>query len=172
MVPFISLQVDRRSAVPLHRQLYEELRSAVLAGRLSPGARLPSPRSLSTDLGISRNTAAGAFDQLLAEGYLEGKVGSGTYVAASLPEDLLHVRELPRRNASAAAPPAELSRRGAVLASTPVSLSPDFGNARAFRPGVPALDAFPCELWARMAARILRHPSAGLLSYADAAGHP
>lgn len=171
MVPFISLQLDRRSAVPLHRQLYDELRSAVLAGRLSPGARLPSTRSLSADLGISRNTAAGAFDQLLAEGYLEGKVGSGTYVAGSLPEDLLRVRELPRANARPAVPPAELSRRGAVLAATPVS-SPCLGSARAFRPGVPALDEFPCELWARMAARILRHPPAGLLNYADAAGYP
>src|SRR5438067_1037548 len=99
MVPFISLQLDRRSAVPLHRQLYDELRSAVLAGRLSPGARLPSTRSLSADLGISRNTAAGAFDQLLAEGYLEGKVGSGTYVAGSLPEDLLHATAVPRGHA-------------------------------------------------------------------------
>jgi GntR family transcriptional regulator/MocR family aminotransferase len=132
---------------------------------------LPSTRSLSADLGISRNTAAGAFDQLLAEGYLEGKVGSGTYVAGSLPEDLLHVRELPRANARSGAPPAELSRRGGVLASTPVSLTPGPGNARAFRPGVPALDEFPCELWARMAARILRHPPAGLLNYADAAGY-
>jgi GntR family transcriptional regulator/MocR family aminotransferase len=172
MVPFISLQLDRRSSVPLHRQLYEELRSAVLAGRLSPGARLPSTRALSADMGISRNTAAGAFDQLLAEGYLEGRVGSGTYVARSLPEELLYVTGPSQGNARAVIPRAELSRRGAILAATPVSMSADFGNALAFRPGVPALDAFPRELWARMAARLLRHPPAGLLSYADAAGYP
>ncbi|MBZ5625463.1 MAG: PLP-dependent aminotransferase family protein [Acidobacteriia bacterium] len=171
MVPFISLELDRRSTVPLHRQLYEELRSAVLAGRLSPGARLPSTRSLSTDLRISRNTAAGAFDQLLAEGYLEGKVGSGTYVARSLPEDLLYITDAPSGDSRHSVPPATLSRRGAVLASTPVSLSRDAATARAFRPGVPALDAFPRERWARMASRILRHSRAEWLSYGHAAGH-
>jgi GntR family transcriptional regulator/MocR family aminotransferase len=170
MVPFISLELDRRSAVPLHRQLYEELRSAVLEGRLSPGARLPSTRSLAADLEISRNTAAGAFDQLLAEGYLEGKVGSGTYVASSLPEDLLYITKAVPAKSRGAAPRAVLSRRGAMLASIPVSLSPDSGAARAFRPGMPALDAFPRELWARMAARILRQSQTGFLSYGSAAG--
>ena len=172
MVPFISLQVDRRSATPLHRQLYQELRDAVLAGRLSPGARLPSTRSLADDLAVSRNTAAAAFDQLLAEGYLEGKVGSGTYVARSLPEDLLQVGR-GRLTAARlpAAPSGQLSRRGVTLAATRPSLHAD-GRPRAFRPGIPALDAFPHALWARMAARILRHAPASLLSYNEAAGLP
>ena len=88
MAPFQSLRIDRRSAAPLQRQLYDEIRAAVLERRLAPGSRLPSTRALAADLGISRNTAAGAFDQLLAEGYLEGRVGSGTYVARALPEGL------------------------------------------------------------------------------------
>ena len=171
MVPFTSLQLDRGSGVSLHRQLYEELRAAVLAGRLSPGARLPSTRTLADELGISRNTAASAFDQLLAEGYLEGKVGSGTYVAKCLPEELLHVRTKPRRSVPDPAPAARLSRRGKVLATTPVCGSPDTGVSQAFRPGVPALDAFPFDLWARIAARIMRRPAAGLFSYGEAGGY-
>ncbi len=171
MVPFTSLQLDRGSSIPLHRQLYEELRAAVLAGRLSPGARLPSTRTLAGELCISRNTAASAFDQLLAEGYLEGKVGSGTYVAKCLPEELLHVREKPRRSVPDPTPAVRLSSRGNVLAATRVCGSPDTGVPQAFRPGVPALDAFPFELWARIAARIMRRPAAGLLSYGDAGGY-
>src|SRR5579863_4044193 len=80
MVPFASLQLDRASPLPMQRQLYVEIRAAILGGRLSRGARLPSTRALAADLALSRNTVAGAFDQLLAEGYLEGRVGSGTYV--------------------------------------------------------------------------------------------
>ena len=80
MVPFTSLHLDARRSAPLHRQLYAEIRGAVLSGRLAAGARLPSTRSLAADLGVSRNTVAAAFDQLMAEGYLEGKVGSGTFV--------------------------------------------------------------------------------------------
>ncbi len=171
MVPFISLQMDRRSALPLQRQLYQELRAAVLEGRLSPGARLPSTRALAADLGISRNTAASAFDQLRAEGYLEGKAGSGTYVARTLPEELLRVRAAPAPNAPVTMPAARLSRRGEMLSAIPVSLSRERAKAHAFVPGIPALDVFPRDLWGRTAARILRHAPEELLSYHSAAGH-
>ena len=83
------LGIDASRPEPLHRQLYGGLRSAILDQRLKPGARLPSTRSLATTLGLARNTVHGAYDQLLAEGYLETRHGSGTYVAASLPDDAL-----------------------------------------------------------------------------------
>jgi GntR family transcriptional regulator/MocR family aminotransferase len=80
------ISLDASQATPIHRQLYEKLRSGILAGRLRAGERLPSTRALAAELGVSRTTVVTAFDNLLAEGYLEGKVGSGTYVASSLPE--------------------------------------------------------------------------------------
>lgn len=171
MVPFISLQVDRRSSVPLHRQLYDEIRRAVLAGRISAGARLPSTRTLAADLQLSRNTVAGAFDQLLAEGYLEGKIGSGTYVASELPDDLLRApREpSPRQSGSAGAP--RLSERGRMLAETSVSPNRGVDPDRAFSPGIPALDEFPRELWARIVARTVRLCRSELLSYSSPAGY-
>jgi len=86
-----TIALDPSAATPLHRQLYEGLRQAILAGRLPAGMRLPSTRALAHDLAISRNTVLDAYAQLLAEGYLVGKVGSGTYVARALPEELLHV---------------------------------------------------------------------------------
>lgn len=172
MVP-LSLSLDPRSATPLHRQLYEEIRAAVLGGRLSPGARLPSTRVLATDLDISRNTVAGAFDQLLAEGYIEGRPGAGTFVAKELPEQLLRVSPGVRAPARHRAPVAELSKRGRLLAATPVApAARDGASASAFRPGIPALDAFPRDLWARIAARLYRQSRFELFSYGDPAGHP
>src|SRR5579872_2876339 len=90
MVPLV-LSPDPHSATPLHRQLYDEIRAAVLGGRLAAGARMPSTRALAADLQLSRNTVAAAFDQLLAEGYLAARRGAGTFVARVLPDDLLRV---------------------------------------------------------------------------------
>ncbi|HEY1339338.1 MAG TPA: PLP-dependent aminotransferase family protein, partial [Bryobacteraceae bacterium] len=172
MVPFTTLQLDPRSPVPLHRQLYAELRAAVLAGRVSRGARLPSTRALAADLDVSRNTVAAAFDQLLAEGYVEARVGSGTYIASALPDDLLRAADPPRPAPSAPPPELKLSARGRMLASIAVSPSPGSAEPRAFRPGIPALDAFPRDLWARIAARHIRHARTALMSYSSAAGLP
>src|ERR1700743_1507495 len=65
----------------LWRWLYTELRGAILDGRLKPGARMPSTRSLGMQYSLSRGTVVAAFDQLQAEGYTRTEVGSGTYVA-------------------------------------------------------------------------------------------
>ncbi len=80
------IQVDRTSAVPLYRQIEDQIRSAIHEERLRPGARLPGIRTLAADLGVARVTVATAYDQLTAEGYLVGRVGSGTCVAPDLPD--------------------------------------------------------------------------------------
>jgi GntR family transcriptional regulator / MocR family aminotransferase len=172
MVPLV-LSIDPRSNTPLHRQLYDEIRAAVLGGRLSAGARLPSTRALAADLAISRNTAAGAFDQLLAEGYIEGRPGAGTFVAKELPEQLLRVSPGAPARTRHRAPAPELSRRGRMLASIPLAAATrDGASACAFRPGIPALDLFPRDLWARLAARLYRQSKVNLFSYGDPAGYP
>ena len=83
------LPLDRASPVPLHRQIYEGIRDSVLSGRLPAGIRVPSTRYLAQYLAVSRTTMLIAFDQLVAEGYLIGTVGSGTFVARSIPDHLL-----------------------------------------------------------------------------------
>ena len=71
---------------PLSQQIYQAFRRAILAGEMTPAARLPSTRALGLELGVSRNVVLLAYEQLLAEGYAEGRTGSGTYVAGALPE--------------------------------------------------------------------------------------
>ena len=86
--------LDRSSATALHRQLYNQLREAILSGGLSAGTRLPSTRELAEELALARNTVLNAFDQLYAEGYLARRVGDGTYVSKELPDDLLRVKHV------------------------------------------------------------------------------
>ena len=89
---------EPRPGTPLYRWFYEELRAAILAGRLRPGGRLPATRELAAEYGLSRPTLVAAFEQLRSEGYVEGKIGSGTYVSQTLPEELL---QAPRTHAVA-----------------------------------------------------------------------
>src|SRR5713101_6242034 len=79
------IALERATQTPLHQQLCEQLRRAILDGRLSRGTRLPSTRTFAQALGVSRTVTSAAYDELLAGGYLEGRQGSGTYVGKDLP---------------------------------------------------------------------------------------
>src|SRR5574338_611692 len=117
-VPYTTLLLDASSSEPLYRQLYDALRRAILTGQLKPGTRLQSTRELAAELGVSRNTVLTAFEQLLAEGYLEGKTGSGTFVSTALPEELLTVRAPKAKIAPPSRDKRSLSKFGAALAAT------------------------------------------------------
>jgi GntR family transcriptional regulator/MocR family aminotransferase len=174
---------------PLYRQLYDRVRAAILDGVLAPRHRLPSTRTLARDLGVSRLTVETAFTQLQAEGFLVRRVGAGSYVADVLPE---HARR-PRTGAMRArgsatrgprsadvAPPTTpaprraqgshaLSARGRVIAAA--APAPEPRASRPFVPCMPALDAFPHAIWARLAARRARAGGVELLGYGEAAGY-
>src|SRR5580704_8752526 len=77
------IQLDERAPVPMQRQLYEGMRSIILHGRLGIGVRLPSTRRLAKALGVSRNTVLFAYEELAAEGLVNGRIGSGTRVGTS-----------------------------------------------------------------------------------------
>ncbi|MFH8453108.1 PLP-dependent aminotransferase family protein [Streptomyces fungicidicus] len=130
----------------LRRGLTDALREAVRTGRLAPGTRLPSSRSLAADLGIARNTVADAYADLVAEGWLTARQGSGTRVAP---------REVPRPPAPAAAP-----RRA------PGRLSHDLV------PGTPDLSSFPRAEWLRATRRALASAPHDALGYGDPRGRP
>src|SRR5436190_5253732 len=84
----LNISVTTSAGAPLHRQVYSAIRELILAGRLRSGDRLPSTRVMAKDLGVSRTTVLNAVDQLALEGYVSGKVGSGTRVSACIPADV------------------------------------------------------------------------------------
>jgi len=169
--PLIELALPLRdSGKSASRWLYESLRVAILEGRLHPGVRLPATRDLARQYRLARGTIVNAFDQLKSEGYLQGTVGSGTYVNKILPEELLQV---PRKQ-SPALPLHHKQRRKLSDYARRVELFPNFEirPSRAFRTNLPALDLFPTTLWAQVAARRLRRISATLLLGCGPMGYP
>ena len=155
-------QLRTRTSLPLHRELYEALRSALRDGSLQAGERLPSSRELAQDLQLSRNTVVAAIEQLGVEGYLESRVGSGTYVKDG-------VQKAPRRRP----PPvggqsAGLSRRGQALATT--FCAGDL-EIQPFTPGPADFSAFPAQLWQRLQNKHWKMTYPEMLDYSASGGY-
>ncbi len=167
ILPVIS--IDRGSGKPLYRQLYEGYRDAIVERRLRAGQRLPSTRSLAAELEISRIPVLNAFEQLLAEGYFESRIGSGTFIAASLPGELLKPTRQSSMGTSAARPAARpiASRAAALVAGEP---GPWYKGKGAFNVGEPALDRFPLGIWSRLVSRHSRKSDPSLLQYSNPMG--
>jgi GntR family transcriptional regulator/MocR family aminotransferase len=169
LVPSISL--DAAKHTPLYRQLYEWFRTAIAEGRLRPGQRIPSTRSLAKELQISRIPVLNAYEQLHTEGYLQSVVGAGTCVASSLVEETLRPRALKaRRNTrTASGAPRPLSERGLVF-SRPTP-QPSLSNLGAFRVNLPAVDQFPLNAWTQLVIRHARKMPKEIMAYGDAMGY-
>ena len=165
----LTISLNRSTGTPLYLQLYRELREAIETGRFRPATRLPSSRSLAEDLGLSRKTVVEAFEQLTAEGYLEAKVGSGTYVSHALPEEIRRPQIRSGKAGNCDVSAQTTSSRGREIAS----ISPFFPavKARPFRHGLPALDAFPLKLWTQLTGKRLRKLPRDLLGYGDSKGY-
>src|SRR6185312_15074121 len=127
-LPPIALDLNSRASVPIYRQLYDWFRTVITEGQMRPGQRLPSTRSLAAELKVSRIPVANAYDQLVAEGYLETFPGAGTRVARSIPNDtLLKHTIIPLAGKSPRATPHPIrkktarraSRRGIALTQLP-----------------------------------------------------
>lgn len=146
----------------LYQQLYHALRSAILGGHLVAGSRLPATRTLARDLGVSRNTVLLAYDQLLAEGYTVGQIGSGTYVATTLPDTTLTLHSTgqaaPSRALAAALPLSAYGQRVHAAPPLPPPAAPPSAAAIRydFRYGLPASADFPHAVWRRLLTRCAR----------------
>jgi GntR family transcriptional regulator/MocR family aminotransferase len=165
----------RPAGATLLRWLYDEIRLAIVEGRLQPGARLPSSRSIAREYRVARGTVVAAFDHLMAEGYIEGSVGSGSFVRSvtTLSSPAGSTAARPRLRPGAAIP--SLSTRGRRLASHPFALRWADHNPRelSFLGDLAALEAFPLKTWSRIAAKCLRRAAAdGLLHHGPACGLP
>jgi GntR family transcriptional regulator / MocR family aminotransferase len=159
----------RNSKTSVYRWLYASLQTEILEGRLRSGARLPATRDLARQYGLSRGTIVSAFELLKSEGYLQGTVGSGTYVSRTLPESLFQVTR-------ASGPRTSTHRKRKFRVSDYARRLNLFSGfeirpSRAFRPNVPALNLFPTTLWAQVTARRLRRASMHLLLGCDPMGY-
>ncbi|GGN24457.1 MocR-like pyridoxine biosynthesis transcription factor PdxR [Streptomyces fuscichromogenes] len=144
----IDLHLEPAAGPGLRRGLTDALREAVRSGRLLPGTRLPSSRSLATDLAIARNTVADAYADLVAEGWLTARQGSGTRVATGLPA-VPAGRRAPAADGAAAHRP-----------------------AYDLRAGFPDVSAFPRAEWLRAARRALTAAPNEAFGYGDPRGRP
>jgi GntR family transcriptional regulator/MocR family aminotransferase len=140
-------------------EIYRQLRRAILDGRLPPGARLPATRELAAQLSVSRTTVTVAYDRLMSEGFVTGRVGAGTFVSDDLP-GAGH-----RTGAT-----------GEILRSRPIwdDIAPFVAEQAAefdFRPGIPDARLFPYQSWRQLLARELTASAVGAGHYADPAGH-
>jgi GntR family transcriptional regulator/MocR family aminotransferase len=153
--PAFEFGIDRHDPEPLQMQIAKQLRGLVLSGRLKPESRLPSTRTLAGDLDVARATVVEAYEQLKSEGYLDTRTGSGTRIAAELPEILLSSPSRGRIAGLAKREPSEVRERG-----------------RCFSTGLVDTRHFPFDDWGRLMGQVWRNPPSSLLRPVDAFGWP
>ena len=149
----LHLILDRSRRLPLATQIAHGIRDAIFTQQLSPGTRLPPTRELAQRLQVARMVVVEAYEWLVADGYAETRPGSGTFIAASL--------VLPHLAPSSLGEPA---RRTDLLPEKAVAID--------FRPGLPALDLFPRQVWKNALARALADVETSQLGYGPVEGLP
>lgn len=158
--------VNKRARKSLYRQVYDAYRGAIVDGSLCPGQRIPSTRVQALEIGISRTPVLNAYEQLLAEGYFESRVGSGTVVSRSLAE---RVTVFPATSASAKrARPRRVSKRCSISSTREdlhrrLHVESSVGSQVAF-------EHFPLRIWNRLVTRHSRNLQADFLDYGDPIG--
>ena len=145
------IEIDRESERTITRQIYGQIRRMILSGKLAAGEKLPSTRSVSSELSVSRNVVIEAYGQLVAEGYLETRTGSCTVVAQGLHAPDIGV-------------PTE---RGYKRHREANRTAPDVVD---FRTGIPALEYFPRKAWGKLYGDVLRGSPVSDFAYGEAAG--
>ena len=149
----LAINLDNNLSKPLHQQLYEELRQAILTGKLTPGERIPSTRSLARFLAISRFTVTTSYEQLLSEGYLETVTGRGTFIFQQIPDDLIYSNPIENTDKTSL-PLIKLSKYGKSLVT--IQNVPRIAEPKLeinFRYGTPALSEFPIKKRRRLQSR-------------------
>ncbi|MBL8454035.1 MAG: PLP-dependent aminotransferase family protein, partial [Zoogloea sp.] len=141
-----------QGALPLHARVQRAIRQLILDGVLDAGRPLPASRALAKSLGISRDTVEAAYSQLHAEGFIERRVGSGSFVSERTQR--LSGRGKPRRTSVDHKALLRLSQRGdSMLQSGGLR---DFLMPRPFAPGVPETRSFPLQTWERLQRQVLK----------------
>jgi GntR family transcriptional regulator / MocR family aminotransferase len=162
------IAVERKRSQPLRSQIYREIRNAITRGSLRAGQRVPSSRSLSTELNISRISILSAYAQLLAEGYFESRRGSGTFISRALPESLLQCSRPTTAPLRKATGTRSIARRALLVPAE--DAMPWRGGLGAFGVHQPAFEEFPFAIWSRLVMHHSKGPSARAIHCIDPMG--
>ena len=162
------IAVDRKAAKPLHKQIYDAYRALIVGRSLHTGQQVPSTRALAAELRISRIPVLTAYTQLLAEGYFEARVGAGTFVCASLPEQMTASLRRVAGSAEVRSGSRPLARRTMLL--PPYETFPWVRGYGAFSVSQPAFDQFPFKIWSNIVVRHCRSPHVSELQYGGPMG--
>jgi len=148
------IAVNRKAPRALHRQIYDAYRAAIVNGSLRAGQRIPSTRVLASEIRVSRFPVLNAYAQLLAEGYFQSRVGAGTVVSSSLPDQLTSSEPTGATHVPTHSGPRPIAKRSSILPR--VEGVPWLKNWGAFRVGQVAIDQFPLRVWSNLVARHCR----------------
>lgn len=165
------LAIDRKEAKPLHKQIYDGYRAAIAVRSLRAGQQIPSTRDLSRELKISRIPVLTAYAQLLAEGYFETRVGAGTFVCSSLPDQPARKEANGggRKALETKSGPRRISKRSQLMPKHEVE--PWLKGLGAFGLSQPAYDQFPVQVWSSLVTRHSRGKTAHSLHYGGPMGY-
>ena len=166
-----TINLDRSIPIPLHRQLYRSLREKILTKLLLPGERLPSSRILAEEMHLGRNTVVNAYNQLIAEGFLESVVGSGTRVSTSLPEELTgksSTDDEGEHTAFGKKRDIRISERGISLIDVPYL---EETRLKPFTPAFPFIDERFVTIWGTLMAKAWKKMSRNQFGYPSALGY-
>ncbi len=167
-IPFVTIQLDSSSSEPLYVQLYNVIRGSILSGRLKGGLKLPGTRTLAKELGISRNTIILAFEQLIAEGYMKGKAGAGTYVSREIPDK--QPSEMKNQKIYEDYSADSKNKKLSSLSSPSMRFMPE-NNFIPFQHGIPSVQDFRFDLWLKIFNKIMQRFSTKQLAEVDGAGY-
>jgi GntR family transcriptional regulator / MocR family aminotransferase len=171
----IVLELSDNRGQPAYRRLAEAIRSGILSGRFRPGEKLPPTRALAMNLSLARNTILEAYEQLIAEGYLSARHGSGTFVARDLPDRAFHALPAARQQEAPPLIEGALSQFGERVVKGEVwtHIRRDEGRSvYEFRYGTPSFEEFPIDAWRTLTKRVLDYPPRELLGYGPTEGLP
>ena len=173
----IVIELPDDPARPAYQRLAEAIRESILGGRFRAGERLPPTRVLAGNLSLARNTVLEAYEQLIAEGYLAARHGSGTFVAPDLPDRAFRAESIAAnvaRDGQGAPPRLSGFARRLVAGEVPTAIDEETQRPTdfEFRYGTPSFDEFPIDAWRTLTKRVLDYPPKELLGYGPTQGLP
>ncbi len=165
------IKILKKYSTPLYQQVYEQFRQMILTGRLRPRDRLPSTRILAEDLGVSRTIITQGFEQLILEGYIVGKTGSGTYVSDVLPDNLISPKATNTRNKEVVAVRGPATPTKLFIPEELLLGNSSKENVAPFQTGLAALDLFPYQVWYEVSKKVFRNLKNYPLGYEESIGY-